>query len=377
MSTRQPNDEWPSQPSAVEETALQWVTRCDRGLDAAEKAEFEQWLQADPCHRRLFEEFDGVFDLVSRTDPAPAVRGTVVRDDAAASTGRKGRRFSRAWVALAAAAALTIGYHQVWRPAHFSRAFETATGEMRTVKLPDGSALEMNTQSEVAVTFTSAERRVQLLRGEGHFNVAKDAARPFVVATHGVAVKAIGTRFNVRVRGESVDVLVTEGKVQVEPVPAAAPTTPAAASAAVPPDAARRAPEVTGEGKRTPEPILLTAGYRISIEARSLATVAAEALAEPRAVRLPADEIRRQLAWQERKLEFESARLAEIVHEMNRYHQRRIVIADPILSTQRFGGSFRPEDRAGFVRMLQDNFGVIVEERADESVIRLAPPSGR
>jgi transmembrane sensor len=66
------------------------------------------------------------------------------------------------------------------------------------------------------VAFTDAERRVRLAGGEAHFVVAKNEAWPFVVEAAGVAVRAVGTAFAVRVDGAQVDVLVTEGRVRVE-----------------------------------------------------------------------------------------------------------------------------------------------------------------
>ena len=65
------------------------------------------------------------------------------------------------------------------------------------MKLPDGSIVELNTSSTAAIAFSPAERRVRLTQGEGHFSVAKDAGRPFVVEARGLAVRAVGTMFNV------------------------------------------------------------------------------------------------------------------------------------------------------------------------------------
>jgi transmembrane sensor len=94
----------------------------------------------------------------------------------------------------------------------------TGVGEFQKLALPDGSVVDLNTDSKVDVTFTPSERRVQLAHGEAHFSVAKDPARLFVVEAHGVAVVAVGTAFAVRLRSESVEVLVCEGRVRVNDV---------------------------------------------------------------------------------------------------------------------------------------------------------------
>ena len=66
--------------------------------------------------------------------------------------------------------------------------------------------------------FNAAERRVLLSRGEVHFAVTKNPARPFVVRAGNVDVRAAGTAFNVNLQSATAGVLVTEGKVSVSEV---------------------------------------------------------------------------------------------------------------------------------------------------------------
>jgi transmembrane sensor len=84
-------------------------------------------------------------------------------------------------------------------------------------------------------------------------------------------------------------------------------------------------------------------------------------------------EIERVLAWREQRLEFVAEPLAVMVAEFNRYNRIKLVIADPALGTQRFGGNFRADDPAGFVRVLAGNFKVVAEQREDEILLRAAP----
>jgi transmembrane sensor len=80
--------------------------------------------------------------------------------------------------------------------------------------LPDGSRVELKDGSEVVVQYSASERRVKLTGGEAHFTVWKDKTRPFIVNAAGVEVRAVGTAFNVRLEAKSVEVLVTEGRVE-------------------------------------------------------------------------------------------------------------------------------------------------------------------
>jgi len=84
--------------------------------------------------------------------------------------------------------------------------------------------------------------------------------------------------------------------------------------------------------------------------------------------------VRRHLAWQERRLEFDEAPLAEIVGQFNRHNRVRLTIDDPELSRQRFSGVFRADGQESLLRLLQNDFGVQVERRPDEVVLRPASP---
>jgi transmembrane sensor len=222
---------------------------------------------------------------------------------------------------------------------------------LRTVALPDGSLIQLNTDSAVEVAYTLDERRVALSRGEAHFTVAKNPARPFIVSVAGVDVRVVGTVFNVRLRNAAVDVLVTQGKVRVD--------SPGGAAAGNRPSAEEPQAE-------------LTAGQKLSIDLHL------PAMPLTKRAELSTVEIKQALAWQSRRLDFDAAPLEEIVAEMNRYNRHKLVVADPRLNSQRFGGSFPAGDCATIVRMLEANFGVVAERVQDETRLRLkASPAGR
>ncbi|MGH8018374.1 MAG: FecR family protein, partial [Opitutaceae bacterium] len=394
------------EPTMVEQTALRWVTRCDRGLTPAQQTEFETWLADDPRHAELFNEFDGAFALLERIGapvesadvatagaaPAATLRGAKgVINGADAQESRCGEppRPPRAgairrkiWLAFPIAAALAMGYFGWWQPAHdthHTQIVATDVGTRQTMNLPDGSVVQLNTESAVSVSFTPRERRVRLVRGESHFTVAKNPTRPFIVEADAVAVRAVGTAFNVRLRSHSVDVLVTEGVVRVG-VPArqraGARVAPARVSsesqAAQFPASHPAGTRVTTEGAVSGESVspaesglLLSAGYRVSIDVAADTALSVARIFHHQVEIVQPEEIRRELAWQQSRLDFEAASLAEMVAEFNRYNHHKLVIADPALAARRFGGSFKADDRRGFVRMLQENFGVRAEEIED------------
>src|SRR5690606_18639485 len=91
----------------------------------------------------------------------------------------------------------------------------TQVGEQRSVSLSDGSAILLNTNTQVRVDYRPDSRDVRLLQGEAEFTVAKDVERPFRVYAGNERVQAVGTAFTVYIQDNKIDVTVTEGQVNL------------------------------------------------------------------------------------------------------------------------------------------------------------------
>ena len=334
--------------ATIEAAAAVWLGMRDDGLTPRQEAEFDRWLAEDARHAKIFAELTATWAALDRLRAArPA--GDGAPDPALLAPYRHGWRSGVVPTMLALAAAVVFVF-VIWRqPAHagmiLAQSAATEVGIQKKMSLPDGSIMQLNTDSAVEVNYTPVERRVRLVRGEVLFTVAKNPARPFIVNAGGVDVRAVGTAFNVRLRADRVEVLVTEGKVRVDDaVKGESLLQPRA-------DAARQ---------------LLVAGERASIP------VSAAAVAPAVVATVAPQDIERALAWQDRRLEFVSVPLAEVVAEFNRYNQHKLVIADPRIESQRFGGTFRADGYDAFVRLLESNFGIAATRAEHETVLRLA-----
>lgn len=314
----------PAEQRARREAAA-WLTKHDRGLTAAEQDEFFQWLAADPRHGQWFARHRAGWNRLDAIADWRPEHGTEPNPDMLAKPAAR-PRWRRPAIVTALAAALVLAAGALWlRPTATPPGLTVAHGETGGYErrvLDDGSVAELNRGAEIEVNYTAGERRVVLRRGEAHFTVEKNPARPFVVHARGVAVRAVGTAFNVRVDSASVEVLVTEGKVQVAPPPALAAASPAAA----------------------PTSPLVAAGER--------ATVPLAALAPPQVVRTTAAELARLRAWQPQLLDFASTPLAEVLAELNRRNRVQLVLADPALGRLAIAASIRSDNVDGFVQLL-------------------------
>lgn len=75
----------------------------------------------------------------------------------------------------------------------------TAPGQTFSIRLPEGSVVWLNAGSSLSYhpALLSKGRRWVELKGEGYFEIAKDAAHPFVVKTQNQEVEVLGTKFNI------------------------------------------------------------------------------------------------------------------------------------------------------------------------------------
>jgi transmembrane sensor len=350
----------------VAQAAAEWTLRHDRGLTAAEQDEFSQWLAADPRHRAAFAEHRWGWDELDRLAGLQTSVHAVPDPDLLKPAKARLLRFPVSLSLLAAAAAVALGLFVWWSRSEAPAVSPPVVAppvlaliELR--ELPDGSTVELNRGAVVTEHYTPIERRVRLVRGEAHFKVAKDASRPFLVEAAGVAVRAVGTAFNVRLEAAAVDVLVIEGKVAVDQsVGAVAPNRPPS-----------QAVEGNGPYQSAPAATVLSAGER------AVVSLAPEAQA-PAVQTVSAAEIEARLAWQPRLLDFTSAPLSEIAAEFNRRNPVRLTVGDPRLSTLRLSATFRSDNVEGFVRLMESDFGLRAERRGGgEIVLVLAAPEPR
>ena len=352
-----PGDRDRDADAAAVRVAAEWRARQDAGLTSSEQEEFLRWLEQDARHAELFGDMEDTWSLLDRTRELPLASLAATAAPSAESPGistlaHRPRRF---WLpaSLAAAASLTIAAW-VWqqtgvREIRFAESTTAEAGMLKRVNLPDGSVVRLRPSSAIAVSLGRHERHIQLLRGEAHFTVAKDAARPFVVEADGVGVRAVGTAFSVTTAAGSVEVLVTEGAVGVESAQPGAPR-------------ATLLPKV----EATRDAPVLSAGEKAKVSISKPSAPIVTATVE----RLSRSEIEAALAWQQRTLAFEAAPLAEIVAEFNRYNRQQFVVADAVLAGLRFGGSFRADDPDGFLALLAATAQVAVETRGNETVLR-------
>jgi transmembrane sensor len=223
-------------PEQVIEAAILWSVKLNYGETSAEtRATFQQWLAADPLHRLAWQRTGGWKPLQQ-----PALIG--LAHDTLAVAERKHQQHSqqrRRGLTLLTLSGLAaaLGWEQrdqlAWQ--RLVADASTMVGEQRTLRLDDGSVIMLNTDSAVSTDFSADHRNLTLHRGEMMIATGADRAaaskRPFWVTTPFGAMRALGTRFVVRLEPEGARVSVQEGAVELHPADGGTPAVvPAGAS---------------------------------------------------------------------------------------------------------------------------------------------------
>lgn len=358
-------------PDTPPEQAARWLARFAAGdAGAGERAALQEWLAADPAHRRAWGDaqatwagLDALAGLASsepRSVPA-TLRAEIERCDAkvGAHLSAPLRRSRARWIAAAAALLVAGGLGVTLLresrrvPAASlvdgARHLETLVGERSEHRLADGSVVWLNTDTEVEVELSAALRSVHLVGGEAYFEVAKDPRRPFVVSAADRSITAVGTAFNVYSRDGETRVTVVEGKVEVarlHPRDTAASEVPSSRPSARPPQPALEAPR-------------LVAAAQAAMLGEDVTLVAA----------LPVETLPRQAAWRQGLLYFDGVTLKEIVKQLDPYLPASIVIADPSIEGFVGGGVVRVDSAESILAAITRVWPVDVRREAVDRIV--------
>jgi transmembrane sensor len=327
------------------EAAVDWFYRRQAGpLSDADAQAFSEWL-AEPANRDAYLAVEAFWAGAAQAQDLPrfdAKRDQILKD---VNRQRVTRRAGAASLVALVAVIIGGGVYQVTAPkALVTQSFHTAVGQQATVVLPDGSKITLNTDTVVRTRADGERRLVYLDKGQAFFRVAHDRRHPFVVTAAGRTVTALGTQFDVRVESGALKVLLVEGKVRVQTAPAPAPA-PGGAPAAPTPLAARSTDMEPGS-----EFVALTDGdwrmSRVNVE--------------------------RETSWLHGKIVIDDRPLGEVVAELNRYSQHKMVIEDDGLAKVRLSGIYQPGDAKEFADSLRFAGVAKMQQGADGS-LRIVP----
>lgn len=218
---------------AIAREAAQWLIRFSSGeASEADRHACLAWRNSHPDHERAWQRAERVSQTLGLI---PSAIGMPTLERPASRDRRAVLKMLPLLIVTGSAAAVSYRLAP-WR--EWAADARTATGEIRTLTLADGTRLTLNTASAADIVFNDVQRTVRLRAGEIHVETAPDPVplhRPFVVQTADGTLTALGTRFTVRLEGDwlrsRTHVAVSEGAVEIRPLAAAAHVLPAGSQA--------------------------------------------------------------------------------------------------------------------------------------------------
>ncbi|MGE0113553.1 MAG: FecR domain-containing protein [Steroidobacteraceae bacterium] len=347
--------------SAVAQEAVEWfVKNRDSALSREDQAAFAAWLKASPLHieeylktavmsqnlresaHLLDEDVDALLAAARTEDSNRVISLWNPNQTGDAGSGFRRRIRSRLVAALATAAVLAA-FGMVWMERDGQRFglpkdFATAHGEQRSWVLPDGTGLNLNSDSVVTVRYSRRERLVQVRKGQALFQVTHEDRRWFRVVAGEAGIIAIGTQFDVFRKPGMTQVTVVEGKVAV--LPGNVPLESAHDHATLPSQA-----------------VTAGAGEQVQVSEYS------------RSVKSSMVNVQQTVAWVQHQIKFDQQPLGEVAEEFNRYSAVPIVIQSDRLRGLPISGVFSTYDTDSFVAFIARFDGVRVERMADRILV--------
>lgn len=281
----------------VMQQAAEWFALLRSGAATVQDhAAWQHWLDCSSEHRGAWQYVETISrrfnPLRAGTDPRPAVT-------ALQTLGTK-RRQRRQWLnGMAALAGVGLLGGVMWRqtPAGsvlaWAADYRSARGEIRDIVLADQTRIWLNTASAFNVDYRPDVRRVRLLAGEMLIKTAADGMRPFAAETCHGTLRALGTRFAVRLIEEHTFLAVYEGAVELR----------------------------TADTGRTR---VIAAGEQVRFTAMEIAT--------------PEPASRAREAWAQGVLLAEDISLRELVAELGRYRTGHLGVSPEVAGLRVLGG---------------------------------------
>lgn len=368
----------------IEDEAWVWLIRLDgdKPLSDSEERTFDEWLARSPAHREMLKTLNTFWaksnvlsELMEPESIMTLCRKRLLGFFWPRSGFKRGFRgtFKGAFRVVAVTSVLmafTFVFMMNEQGITASNGlYVTAVGQQKVITLADDSQLQLNTNSQIQVDYNKGYRNIRLLQGEVHFDVAKDASKPFRVYAGSGRVQAVGTAFNVYLNNNEVDVFVTEGRVSLaSTLPPVLSDSESRLHIAANDKSLNETADLyaetqlnglgvfsAGQGVTLKETQEKSAGQsQGAIQRHSIV----ELLSEVK------DDVKTQqsrLAWRQGLLIFSGETLEEAMTEVGRYTTVTIEIVDPALRQLKIGGQIQVSDTDSMFKALEANFGLTVK----------------
>ncbi len=201
--------------SAIDEATAWQATLNSDLVTVQQQYDFEQWLSHSAENQHAWVEISLFWDELDsiNTNDISLDFNTITHNSPFTLSTLKTKWRSKTILAIAASLLLMVTFFPQL-PTLFADHY-TISGGLKQMTLSDGSKLIMNSNTALSIDYNDKNRKITLHHGEAYFDVAKDKQRPFYVQTAYGNVRALGTEFDIKSRGDTVAVTVFEHAVKI------------------------------------------------------------------------------------------------------------------------------------------------------------------
>ncbi len=196
-------------------------------------------------------------------------------------------------------------------------------GIRKEIKLPDGTFVRLNSDSKLSydLDMQNHGQREVILTGEAFFKVAHDKKRPFIVKTNKIAIKVLGTEFNVKdyPGDRESETTLIKGSIELT------------------------------INDRSEQKFLLKPSEKFALTKRSEKPADKDSssvlmIENISPVKVGNEEYLEEISWTENMIVFQNESFEDLLPKLERWYNVRIILDDPTIRSYRFTGVFINEN---------------------------------
>jgi transmembrane sensor len=323
----------PLQPTPeVYEQASHWVCILHDGdCSPEQRRDFHVWLDRNTQNQQAYQEVEAYWQQLQGLESIAKSQLSTARRYKQINPSNR-HLYRRQGLAIAATFILMVLAYPFSRLYLDNGRYQTAKGQHLAIDLSDGTHIDLNTDTEIQVSYTFFARKVRLERGEALFTVQHDAEKPFEVAASDSLIRDIGTQFNVYKQADIVSVTVLEGEVSVSEL-------------------------------KAKEPQLLTKGMQYSYGL------------DPLNHQVKTGDFTDVASWRVGRIVFKGQQLDLVLEQLSRYHAVKLSTGNANLGSLKVSGSFPTSDLTLALNTIAASLPIKISRPRENEILLL--PEGK
>lgn len=300
------------------EEAVEWLMQMkQKPLNEVELLKFEQWKNKSLLHQSIWQQANQLEQKFQRLPAHVAI--PIIQK-------QKTQSHLDIWLMILICLPVFGLLYMMNQQQQWTADYRNGFNAPKTIKLPDGGKIILNSNTAIDVNYTAQKRDIILRKGEIWIETQHDLKnRPFTVYTQQGHAQALGTKYLVKIDQKNSKIAVLKGAVKVQP-------------------------------KTNHQYAIITKGQKISINQYNLHSVEYFDLSE--------------IGWTKGLIMVNEIPLSEFVKKLKPYRSGLIYL-DPEVSNIKISGTFPIANMPQLYEMLENTYAIDIDRYAMDHIIRI------